>query len=73
MGLTRILVCDSHGHFVYVTGDKVRCTEEWIPGEESRLFAERPSKQGSSEVDCRSGLAQAVCKARCLDSRTARA
>lgn len=31
MGLTRILVCDSHGHFVHVDGDKVRCTEEWIP------------------------------------------
>lgn len=67
MGLTRILVCNSHGHFGHVNNDKVRCTDEWIPGEESVLFAERPSKRGSGEVDCRSGPAQAGCQARCLD------
>lgn len=30
MGLTRILVCNSHGHFGHVNNDKVRCTDEWI-------------------------------------------
>lgn len=72
MRLTRILLRDFHGHFVHVNVDKVRFTGEWIPGKGSVLSARGPTKQGSSEVDCRSGLAQAVCQARCLGPSAAR-
>lgn len=45
MGLTRILVRDSHGHFSHVNVDKLCCTGEWIQGRDQNYLLEgRPNK-----------------------------